>query len=154
MADFVIGSFSGYTITYSSGTRRFYLNTAEGDQVGCADDQASLENKAETLAKGTWERWPVIWSSDLVTVTSFNPLEGKVWVVEDVGQQRHQVDVAYQKLYPRTPENLARIAQLEDIEAQVAKLSEQRRALANGFTGQLTRADFDAHIKPLKKAKV
>lgn len=147
-----VGTFYGFKIIYSPGGRRFYLYNSDGDEVGSANDQATLEERAKTLAKGAWEKWPVIVASNLVTITSFNPLEGKAWSVGDVDQRRRQVDLSYEKVYSRIPENLARITQMEDLGKQIDKLSRQRRDLANGFTGQLTQEDFKAHIKPLKQA--
>lgn len=139
----------GFKIKYNPDRRMFSLHSEEGE-MGESTSQQELEQQAEKLAVANWDRWHIIHDNAYVSVTSYNPMGGRGWIVNDETGQKREINLGWFVSYPVTPENKRTLEQIKGLQQERVRLAQEIEALEKSFTGKLEKFHFDDHAKHSK----
>jgi len=142
-----IADYKTFQILYDPQSRHFIAKNADGDEVGTADSQSTLEKQLDALAKHRWT-FPIraFDSRNLIVtagrITSLNPEERTFYFVADEDEVsgprrfttgRTKGRLTSSSLYEVTPRNEEIFVKVNDKRKQVKKLEEEITELQEGF---------------------
>lgn len=121
-----IKDYRGHSIEYDPNTGEF-VALKDGETLYQRKTQKEVEDALDKASKQVFQRIEAIdYMGRKVTITSWDSQTGYGWVT---GPNRREKFGTYSTYYKQTPENLARIEEVQRLDAEITALNLRRSAL-------------------------